>query len=96
MGHKAKRTQSGNDYGRDCIIDNNTFVECKHYTGNNFQIGREICQKLIGSMEYFNITRGIIFTTGKIHNNAYEYAKGLKYKSLEFVNLDDIIQCYIK
>lgn len=96
LGHKCERTESTNDHGRDCIIDDNTFVECKHYTGTNLQVGREICQKLIGSMEYFNITRGIIFTTGKIHNNAFEYAKGLKYKSLEFVNLDDIMQMLFK
>ena len=91
MGHKAKRTQSTNDMGRDCIIDGNTFVECKHYTGDNC-VGREICQKLIGSMEYFDIKKGIVFTTGKIHNNAFNYARGLKYKSLEFVNLNDIMK----
>lgn len=66
-------TQAENDEGRDLILvdENNEFifVECKRYTENatineNFMIGREICQKLIGAMVVDNISKGIIVTTG--------------------------------
>ena len=90
LGYKVKCIPAGNDYGRDLILNGNIFVECKHYTGVNM-IGREICQKLIGSMEAFDVTEGIVITTGKVHSNAYEYASRLKYKNLVFITLNDIM-----
>jgi restriction system protein len=92
LGHKVEYTPDSNDYGRDLILNDNTFVECKHYTGDSLQIGRVICEKLIGSMEAFNITEGIIMTTGQIHQNAYEYADRLLNKHLSFIKLEDIME----
>lgn len=90
LGYKVEYTDQNNDYGRDLILNNSTFVECKHYTGDNY-VGREICQKLIGSMESFNITEGIVITTGHIHQNAFEYANRLTNKNIDFVNFNDIM-----
>jgi len=95
LGYKVKRTPPTCDYGRDLILNDKIFVECKHYTGNS-QVGREICQKLIGSMEAFNISEGIVITTGKVHSNAYEYASRLKHKHLQLVTLNDIMHMISK
>lgn len=97
-------TPAVNDEGRDLILvdeNNNTiFVECKRYTGNatvteEFMIGREICQKLVGAMVANGIKQGIIVTTGNIHQNAWDYIVKLESNSdakIEIMNLDDIIR----
>ena len=51
-GYKSQLTPSGNDYGRDVILNDNIFVECKHYREDNY-VGREICQKLLCSVQMF-------------------------------------------
>lgn len=95
-GHKARLTPPSNDYGRDIIIDKKIFVECKHYSEYNF-IGREILQKLVGSMEAFNINHGMVITTGKIHSNAIEYAKRVsKTKLIELIDMNDIMDFVFK
>jgi len=70
-GHKAVLTPKGNDYGRDIVVNNDVFIECKHYSKNNL-VGREICQKLLGSAQMLGAKKCIIVTTGKYHKNAYE------------------------
>jgi HJR/Mrr/RecB family endonuclease len=89
QGHRVKLTPPGNDYGRDVIVDGDIFVECKHYYGS-WEVGREICQKLLGSMQMFKARKGVIFTTGKIHNNAYEVARMVN--NLELVDTEGIIK----
>lgn len=76
MGYKdVEKTPSVNDEGRDLILttdDGETiFVEAKRY--ENIKIGREICQKLTGSLIGFGVKRGIIITTSEIHQNAWDY-----------------------
>lgn len=93
MGYKdVKVTSSTNDYGRDIIMkDKNgecVFVECKYY--RNEAIGREICQKLLGSMSMFGIDKGIIITTSRFHNNAYEVKRHVGDK-LEFIDITRLL-----
>lgn len=97
-------TPAANDEGRDLILidadDNTIFVECKRYTENatvteDFMIGREICQKLVGAMVADTIKRGIIITTGNIHQNAWDYIVKLEKNSdirIEIITLDDIMR----
>jgi HJR/Mrr/RecB family endonuclease len=73
-GHKVKVTEATNDGGKDIIVDNSIYVECKHYAEANF-VGREICQKLVGSSISDGIKHGIVITTGTIHSNAFRYAE---------------------
>ena len=93
-GYKAKLTPPTNDYGRDIIawIDNEkTFIECKHYNPNGKQIGREICQKLIGSCASdLQVTKAVVMTTGTIHSTAIEYAKKIPY--LQLWDMGDIMK----
>jgi restriction system protein len=89
---KVVLTPPSNDYGRDIICydndGNKIFIECKHYTSKHSYVGREICQKLIGSMCMFGADKGIIINTGQYHRNAYEVAD--KVDNLELWNEDDI------
>lgn len=97
-------TPAVNDEGKDLILvdeNNNTvFVECKRYTDNatvteEFMIGREICQKLVGAIVAEGIKEGLIVTTGNIHQNAWDYIVKLEKNSdvnIEIMNLDDIMR----
>lgn len=101
---KVTLTPAANDEGRDLILidadDNTIFVECKRYTENatvteDFMIGREICQKLVGAMVADTIKRGIIITTGNIHQNAWDYIVKLEKNSdirIEIITLNDIMR----
>ena len=79
---KVEITEATNDYGKDCILTRNingikevTFVECKHWRkDDNSKIGREICQKLLGSVQMHRANKAIVITTGLYHKNAYEAA----------------------
>ncbi|WP_283624688.1 restriction endonuclease [Clostridium butyricum] len=101
LGYKVKLMPPGPDGGKDVIlIDDKGFiyVECKRYLTS--VVGREICQKLIGAAVGDEIKRTILFTCGKIHENAYEYVeklnKGYNEVNLEIVDLDKMYNLYIK
>lgn len=104
LGYKAKVTQFGNDGGKDVILsdkDNNViYVECKRWHEEcGREIGREICQKLIGSCASDGVKKAIIVTTGKIHRNAVEYQKTLnstKSFDLQIVDFEELIFLYLK
>lgn len=97
-------TPAVNDEGKDLILtdeNNNTiFVECKRYTDKatsteEFMIGREICQKLVGAIVADGIKKGIIITTGNVHQNAWDYIVKLDKKGeidIEIMKLDDIMR----
>ena len=84
------------------------YVECKRYnlsapiskndpdtSSEDFQIGRVICQKLVGSMVSDNINKGIIITTGTIHPNAIKYIEKLHNNTnftIELLTTPNIIE----
>lgn len=75
-GHQVIVTQATNDYGVDVLVDNYTFIECKHWNKNS--IGREIISKLVGSAYALSTTKKfntLIITTGQYNKNAINYAK---------------------
>lgn len=99
LGYTAIVTQYENDGGKDIILsdknDNKIYVECKRWNKNTgYKIGREICQKLIGAMSQAGIKKGIVITTGEVHENAYEYKNELEANTdirLKIINIDGII-----
>lgn len=96
LGYSAKLTQASNDYGRDLILytkKGEIFIEAKHYTGSNC-VGREICQKLLGSVQMFGAYKGIVITTGKIHPNAYECASMVD--NLELLDMTGVMRMVAK
>jgi HJR/Mrr/RecB family endonuclease len=89
-GYKVELTSETNDYGRDVILKTNEgeiFIECKRYNKDNL-VGREVAQKLLGSMQMMNASKGIICTTGNFHRNAYEVAN--RVNNLELMDTKDI------
>lgn len=96
-GYETTTTKAVGDYGRDIILknrDETIFVECKHY--KNELIGREICQKLLGSMDMFGVKKGIIVTTSHFHRNAYEVQKMVGEDKLILLDYEDILECLSK
>lgn len=104
LGYKAKVTQFGHDGGKDIILtdkeNNLLYVECKRWHEEyGKEIGREICQKLIGSCASDGVNSAILVTTGKIHQNAIEYQKNLnnvKSFNLQIVDFEELIYLYLK
>ena len=93
--NKVSLTKASADYGRDVILttdEGQIFVECKHYI--NSIVGREICQKIMGSMQMFGAYQGIIMNTGKYHKNAYECANMVD--NLILWDMGDIMKMVIK
>ncbi|MFT9495826.1 restriction endonuclease [Anaerosolibacter sp.] len=85
------------------------YVECKRYmypelaahltlngqaTTHN-EVGREICQKLVGAMVGDNVHRGMIITTSVFHDNAKEYVSKLpeQYK-VELIDGSKLCEMY--
>lgn len=90
-GYAAKVTKAQNDYGRDIILNKGgetIFVECKHYKG---VVGREICQKLLGSVNMFGVDKAIVITTGRFNKNAYEVQKMVGEDKLELIDSTGIL-----
>jgi HJR/Mrr/RecB family endonuclease len=91
-GYKVELTSETNDYGRDVILKTNEgeiFIECKRYSKDGEMVGRQVAQKLLGSMQMFNASKGIICTTGRFHKNAYEVKK--RVGNLELMDTKDIM-----
>lgn len=91
---KVEVTQASHDFGRDIILTRSidgfkevTFVEIKHYHKNNY-VGREICQKLLGSCMTFGVEKAIVVTTGQYHRNAYQCAAMVD--NLQLMDITDI------
>lgn len=96
MGYKnVVKTPNVNDEGRDLILTSDKgekiFVEAKRYEDKT--IGREILQKLTGSMVGFGVKKGIVITTGTIHHNAWDYICDVEKNSdikLDCIDMEEI------
>lgn len=91
QGNKVQLTPSTNDHGVDILIDDNTYVECKHWNKKEL-IGRPIVSKLVGSayaLSGGNDFKTIIITTSGYNQNAIEYAK---LTNTELWDMEDIIK----
>lgn len=104
----AASNDHGKDLILTSLDGDKTFVECKRYNSKDpsskndpdtpdekFQIGRVICQKLVGAMVTENINKGIIITTGDIHPNALEYIEKLHNNTnytIELLTVTNIIE----
>jgi len=93
------------DGGKDIVLttklnSEKIYVECKRLTPKatsteDFMVGRPICQKFIGAMYADGIHKGIIITTGNVHDNAREYIKKLELNNdnikLNIIELGEIL-----
>lgn len=111
LGYEAnvsEKSKDGYDGGKDVIAKDKdgeiTFIECKRWNNEcdfeKYKVGREVCQKLVGTMMGEDgVRKGIVVTTGEIHDNATEYVKDLKkyHPEIDFQlwDLDKIINVYM-
>lgn len=92
-GYKVSVTKATNDEGKDLILNKKIYVECKCWNEDKGTIGREILQKLVGSMVSDKITKGICITTSYFHKNAFEYRNKLNKNTnieLKLYDINDI------
>ncbi|XZH99769.1 restriction endonuclease (plasmid) [Clostridium perfringens] len=87
QGFVVELTKATGDYGRDIILNGSIYVECKRFNEKG-SVGRPILQKLLGSMDMFNIQKGIVITTGKYTNTAIETAKMMNGKLILWNSYD--------
>lgn len=88
LGYDSYLMPDGPDGGKDIIVNKKYYIECKRY--NSSYIGREICQKLLGAVVADNMEEGVIFTNGKIHDNAIEFLK--KTDKIDIWDFDKIYE----
>ena len=83
LGYKVSTTPKTGDYGVDLICkkkrtcNNNTLmaqmvVQAKRYKGN---IGISAVQQIIGGMNYYGCSKGMVITNSYFTKNAWELAK---------------------
>ncbi|WP_297520448.1 restriction endonuclease [uncultured Clostridium sp.] len=86
LGYEVELTQYQYDGGKDIILDKHIIVECKKFITQ--QVGREICQKLIGAMVQNKADEAIVLNTGLFNANARQYAR--EVDSITLLGLGDI------
>ncbi len=80
-GYEAKTTSYINDYGVDVFASKGTekiAIQAKMYGSGTRKINRQMVMELHGAKDYFDCTKAVIATDGKLLSDALEVAKKLK------------------
>ncbi|MGL4773644.1 MAG: restriction endonuclease, partial [Clostridium sp.] len=86
--------------------DEKIYVDCKRQSvksSNELDIadddetivGKYVCERVVGSMALNNVKKGIIVTTGSIHQNALSYLDALRENtdySISLVTMNEIVE----
>lgn len=75
LGYDACKTPDSGDFGADVIArkDNQTLaIQCKRY---NAPVGIKAVQEVVGSLKYYNATKGIVITNSTFTFAAMTLAK---------------------
>lgn len=89
-GYKTTVSQYSNDYGVDVFATKGKekiAIQAKMFGGSTRQINREMVMQLHGAKDYFDCTKAIIVTNGRIIDNALEVANKLR---IEILNIPTI------
>lgn len=89
-GYKTTVSQYSNDYGVDVFATKGKekiAVQAKMFGGSTRPINRQMVMELHGAKDYFDCTKAIIATNGRIIDNALEVAKKLR---IEILNIPAI------
>lgn len=90
QGYKSELTQATADGGKDIILDDEIYVECKCYQDKS-SIGTPVLQKLVGACIGDHIEKAMIVATSDITSKAWQYIKDVDYSvDIQFINKDDI------
>lgn len=90
QGYKSNITPSTRDGGKDVVLTKSyekIYVECKHYKINK-PVSRDAAMKLVGSMRWGNVQRGIIITTGSFTKDCISYCEDM---NIQTINLEAIM-----
>lgn len=85
-GYKTTVSQYSNDYGVDVFATKGKekiAIQAKMFGGSSRPINRQMIMELHGAKDYFDCTKAIIATNGRIIDNALEVAKELKIEILK-------------
>jgi hypothetical protein len=89
-GFSTKVSQYSNDYGVDVFATKGKIkiaIQAKMFGGSTRPINRQMVMELHGAKDYFDCTKAVIATNGRIIDNALEVAKKLK---IEILNIPAI------
>jgi restriction system protein len=84
-GYKTTVSQYSNDYGVDVFATKGKekiAVQAKMFGGSTRPINRQMVMELHGAKDYFDCTKAIIATNGRIIDNALEVANKLRIEIL--------------
>lgn len=84
-GYKTTVSQYSNDYGIDVFATKGKekiAIQAKMFGGSTRPINRQMVMELHGAKDYFDCTKAIIATDGRIIDNALEVANKLKIEIL--------------
>jgi Holliday junction resolvase-like predicted endonuclease len=84
-GYKTTVSQYSNDYGIDVFATKGKekiAIQAKMFGGSSRPINRQMVMELHGAKDYFDCTKAIIVTDGRVIDNAVDVAKKLKIKIL--------------
>lgn len=85
-GFSTKVSQYSNDYGVDVFATKGKIkiaIQAKMFGNSTRPINRQMIMELHGAKDYFDCTKAIMATDGRIIDNALEVAKKLKIEVLE-------------
>lgn len=89
-GYKTTVSQYSNDYGVEVFAtkgNEKIAIQAKMFGGSTRPINRQMVMELHGAKDYFDCTKAIIATNGRIIDNALEVANKLK---IEILNIPAI------
>ena len=89
-GYKTTVSQYTNDYGVDVFATKGKekiAIQVKMFGGSTRPINRQMVMELHGAKDYFDCTKAIIATNGRVIDNALEVANKLK---IEIINIPAI------
>ncbi|MFC4691281.1 restriction endonuclease [Dokdonia genika] len=85
-GFKTQVSQYSNDYGVDVFATKGKIkiaIQAKMFGNSTRPINRQMIMELHGAKDYFDCTKAIMATNGRIIDNALKVAKKLKIEILE-------------
>jgi hypothetical protein len=90
LGYKTEVSQQSNDYGLDVLAIKGKIriaIQVKMYGGSSRPINRQMIMELQGVKNFFDCTKAVLATNGRVLENASEVAEKLK---IEIINIPAI------
>lgn len=90
LGYKTEVSQQSNDYGLDVLATKGKTkiaIQAKMYGGSSRPVNRQMIMELQGVKNFFDCTKAVLATNGRVLENANEVAEKLK---IEIINIPAI------